>query len=80
MQTLRVVALKPNGPAHKKAVNRRRDDLKGIRKQLAKISDEEKKRVQDIWEMHTEFFVDAQKKDEETRVTVVPESVENFFE
>ena len=63
MQTLRVVALKPNGPAHKKAVNRRRDGPQGY---------------QDIWEMHTEFFVDAQKKYEETRVTVVPESIENF--
>ncbi len=80
MQALRIVALKPNGPVHKKAVNRRRDELKSIRTQLSKISADEKKRAQELWDEHKEFFVDARKKDTETRVTVVPESIEEFFD
>ena len=61
----------------KKMVDTRRSDLKTIRKQLNNISTEERKRLQDLWKMHRNFFSDNDTLD----VVVMPEqSIDEYFE
>ena len=69
--------MKPNNSTPKKMFNTRRNDLKTIRTQLKSISEDEKKRVKDLWRMHTEFF----KEEETPEVIVMPDnSIDEFFD
>ena len=55
----------------------RRADLKTVRNQLKNISTDERKRLQDMWKMHKNFFSD----DETLDVVVMPEqSINEYFE
>ena len=61
----------------KKMIDTRKADLKTIRGQLKNISTEERKRIQDMWKMHRNFFTD----DETLDVVVMPEqSIDEYFE
>ena len=79
MLSLRVIASgtssKPN--KRKKLIDSRKADLKTIRTQLKNISNDERKRIQDLWKMHKDFFID----DETMDVVVMPEkSIDEYFE
>lgn len=79
MLSLKVFAnTKPNNNnGRRKAVDKRRAQVKDITKQLRKISEEERERVKDLWKMHRNFFVD----DETMDVVVMPESsINDFFD
>ena len=66
-------------PKAKKIVDTRKNDLKTIRTQLNKISSDERKRVQVLWDMHKELFTKS--SEDELEIEVVPEtSIDEFFE
>lgn len=63
----------------KKIVDTRKNDLKTIRTQLKKISSDERKRVQVLWDMHKELFTKS--SEDELEIEVVPDtSIDEFFE
>lgn len=67
-------------PKAKKIVDTRKNDLKIIRTQLNKISSDERKRVQVLWDMHKELFTVSSSEDE-MEIEVVPDtSIDDFFE
>lgn len=78
MLAIRAAAAKPN--PRRKAVDRRRKELKGIRERLSKMAQEERTRVSSLWEEHKTFF---KNEDEEPKVVdveiVQEESIDNFF-
>jgi|DEB0MinimDraft_6_1074348.scaffolds.fasta_scaffold02170_6 hypothetical protein len=76
MLSLRVVATSaPN--TRRKAVDKRRKELKTIRTQLSKMAEDERKRAQELWDMHRNMF----KNDDDNQVIVVePETIDDFFE
>jgi len=76
MLSLRVVAAAPNN--RRKVVDKRRKELKSIRTQLSKMAEDERKRAQELWDMHRNMF----KNDNETQEVIVvePESIDAFFE
>jgi hypothetical protein len=76
MLSLRVVAASaPN--TRRKAVDKRRKELKTIRTQLSKMAEDERKRAQELWAMHRNMFKD----DDDNQVIVVePETIDDFFE
>ena len=78
MLSLKIVAMKtPNRANQRKAIDRRRRELKGIQTQLRKISDDERQRVKELWKLHKDFFIDEETMD----VIVVPEeTIDDFFE
>jgi hypothetical protein len=66
-------------PKAKKIVDTRKNDLKAIRTQLNKISSDERKRVQVLWDLHKELFTKS--SEDELEIEVVPEkSIDEFFE
>ena len=66
-------------PKAKKIVDTRKNDLKTIRTQLNKISSDERKRVQVLWDLHKELFTKS--SEDELEIEVVPEtSIDEFFE
>lgn len=78
MMSLKIVAMKSNNTP-KKMFNTRRNDLKTIRTQLKNISDDERKRVKDLWQMHKEIFNQDEEKAPE--VIVMPDnSIDEFFD
>ena len=61
----------------KKLIDSRRTDLNTIHDQLKNISRDERKRLQEMWKMHRNFFTD----DETLDVVVMPEqSIDEYFE
>jgi hypothetical protein len=76
MLSLRVVAASaPN--TRRKAVDKRRKELKTIRTQHSKMAEDERKRAQELWAMHRNMFKD----DDDNQVIVVePETIDDFFE
>ena len=76
MLSLRVVAAKT--PDRRKVVDKRRKELKTIRTQLSKIAEDERKRAQDLWDMHRNMFRETQ--DNNQVIVVEPESIDEFFE
>jgi hypothetical protein len=67
----------PNRSTQKKAVDKRRKELKSIQTQLKKISEDERHRVKELWKLHKDFFVDEETMD----VVVMPEqTIDDFFE
>jgi hypothetical protein len=78
MMSLKIVAMKSNNTP-KKMFNTRRNDLKTIRTQLKNISDDERKRVKDLWQMHKEIF--NQEEEKAPEVIVMPDnSIDEFFD
>ena len=66
-------------PKAKKIMDTRKNDLKIIRTQLKKISSDERKRVQVLWDMHKELFTKS--SEDELDIEVVPDtSIDEFFE
>lgn len=66
-------------PKAKRIVDTRKNDLKTIRTQLKKISSDERKRVQVLWDMHKELFTKS--SEDELEIEVVPDtSIDEFFE
>lgn len=82
MLSLRVLAAKNSNTntrkeRRKKMIDTRKADLKTIRGQLKNISMDERKRIQDMWKMHRNFFTDEETLD----VVVMPEqSIDEYFE
>ena len=78
MLSLKIVAMKtPNRANQRKAIDKRRKELKSIQTQLKKISDDERQRVKELWKLHKDFFIDEETMD----VIVVPEeTIDDFFE
>ena len=80
MLSLRVLASgsKSNrSEKRKKLIDSRRVDLNTIHDQLKNISRDERKRLQEMWKMHRNFFTD----DETLDVVVMPEqSIDEYFE
>ncbi len=76
MLSLRVVAAKNTD--RRKAVDKRRKELKTIRTQLSRVAEDERKRVQDLWDMHKNMFRETQ--DDNQVIVVEPESIDDFFE
>ena len=82
MLSLRVFAAKNSNTStrkekRKKMIDTRKADLKTIRGQLKNISMDERKRLQDMWKMHRNFFTDEETLD----VVVMPEqSIDEYFE
>lgn len=76
MLTLKVVAAKT--VERRKVVDKRRKELKSIRTQLSKMAEDERKRAQELWDMHRNMF----KNENETQdvIVVEPESIDEFFE
>lgn len=76
MLTLKVVAAKTT--ERRKVVDKRRKELKSIRTQLSKMAEDERKRAQELWDMHRNMF----KNENETQdvIVVEPESIDEFFE
>lgn len=74
MLSLRVVAAAPNN--RRKAVDKRRKELKSIRTQLSKMAEDERKRTQVLWDMHRNMF----KEEDKDVIVVEPESIDDFFE
>ena len=76
MLTLKVVAAKTT--ERRKVVDKRRKELKSIRTQLSKMAKDERKRAQELWDMHRNMF----KNENETQdvIDVEPESIDEFFE
>ena len=63
-------------PEAQKLINTRKRDLKHIHKQLKKISSDERKRVQTMWDMHKGIFTKSSPE-----VEIVPsETIDDFFE
>lgn len=78
MMSLKIVAMKSNNTP-KKMFNTRRNDLKTIRTQLKNISEDERKRVKDLWQMHKEIF--NQEEEKAPEVIVMPDnSIDEFFD
>ena len=76
MLSLRVVAAKT--PDRRKVVDRRRKELKSIRTQLSKMAEDERKRAQEMWDMHRNMFKETQ--DDNQVIVVEPETIDDFFE
>ena len=80
MLSLRVLASgsKSNrSEKRKKLIDSRRADLNTIHDQLKNISRDERKRLQEMWKIHRNFFTD----DETLDVVVMPEqSIDEYFE
>lgn len=76
MLSLRVVAAKT--PDRRKVVDRRRKELKSIRTQLSKMAEDERKRAQEMWDMHRNMFKKTQ--DDNQVIVVEPETIDDFFE
>lgn len=74
MLSLRVVAAAPNN--RRKAVDKRRKELKSIRTQLSKMAEDERTRAQELWVMHRNMF----KEEDKDVIVVEPESIDDFFE
>ena len=70
------MAVKPD--ARRKAVDRRRKELKGIRENIGKIFTDERKRASQLWDEHKKFM--NNNDDEEPKVVDVEiASVDDFF-
>jgi hypothetical protein len=76
MLSLRVVAAKT--PDRRKVVDKRRKELKSIRTQLSKMAEDERKRAQEMWDMHRNMFKETQ--DDNQVIVVEPETIDDFFE
>ena len=80
MLSLRVIASgssSSKASRRKRVVDTRKADLKAIRNQLNSISKDERKRLKEMWKMHTNFFVD----DETMDVIVMSEkSIDEYFD
>ena len=76
MLSLRVVAAKTTD--RRKVVDKRRKELKTIRTQLSKMADDERKRAQELWDMHRNMFRETQ--DDNQVIVVEPETIDDFFE
>lgn len=74
MLTLKVVAAKT--AERRKVVDKRRKELKSIRTQLSKMAEDERKRAQELWDMHRNMF----KNETQDVIVVEPESIDEFFE
>lgn len=76
MLSLRVVAAKTTD--RRKVVDKRRKELKTIRTQLSKMAEDERKRAQELWDMHRNMFRETQ--DDNQVIVVEPETIDDFFE
>ena len=76
MLSLRVVAAKTTD--RRKVVDKRRKELKTIRTQLSKMAEDERKRAQEMWDMHRNMFRETQ--DDNQVIVVEPETIDDFFE
>jgi uncharacterized NAD(P)/FAD-binding protein YdhS len=76
MLSLRVVAAKTTD--RRKVVDKRRKELKTIRTQLSKMAEDERKRAQELWDMHRNMFRENQ--DDNQVIVVEPETIDDFFE
>lgn len=76
MLSLRVVAAKTTD--RRKVVDKRRKELKSIRTQLSKMAEDERKRAQEMWDMHRNMFRETQ--DDNQVIVVEPETIDDFFE
>lgn len=63
-------------PRVKKIVETRKAHMKTIRKQLNKISSDEKERVKELFELHKELFSMSDSQEGELQVEVI----DDFFE
>ena len=64
MFTIRAALPKPSNPRAKKVVNRRKDELKSIQKNIKKIADDERKRALTLWEDHKDLFKTIDEEEE----------------
>jgi hypothetical protein len=76
MLSLRVVAAKT--PDRRKVVEKRRKELKSIRTQLSNMAEEERKRAQELWDMHKNMVKET--PDDNQVIVVEPETIDDFFE
>tara|TARA_R110001592_G_scaffold207492_1_gene458366 strand:- start:7550 stop:7795 length:246 start_codon:yes stop_codon:yes gene_type:complete len=80
MISLRVVAANnTNSTKRRKVVDKRKKELKAIRTQLSKVAEDERKRAQELFEMHKDMFKDETQDDNQV-IVVEPESIDDFFE
>ena len=76
MLSVRVVAAKTTD--RRKVVDKRRKELKTIRTQLSRVAEDERKRAQELWDMHKNMFRETQ--DDNQVIVVEPETIDDFFE
>lgn len=77
MLTIHAMAVKPD--ARRKAVDRRRKELKGIRENIGKIFTDERKRASQLWDEHKKFMNNNDDDEEPKVVDVEIASVDDFF-